>query len=60
MATEGIRKTDRWDRESSGNYLISKLSHNFLMANESGPIFETSLTLVRDTYGMEEEPSQVK
>lgn len=60
MATEGIRKTDRWDRESSGNYLISKLSHNFLMANESGPIFETSLTLIRDTYGMEEEPSQVK
>lgn len=60
MAAEKTRKTEQWDKESSGNYLISKLSHNFLMANETGPKFDTTLHLIRDTYGMEEEPSNVK
>ncbi len=60
MAEASIRKTDPWDKESSGNYLISKLSHNYLMANEPGPVMTTVLELIRDTYGMEEEPSGVK
>ena len=30
------------------------------MADETGQTFETSLVLIRDTYGMEEEPSKVK
>jgi len=60
MAAEEIRKNDEWDTESSGFYLISRLSHNYFMANESGPEFTTVLHLIRDTYGMEEEPSTVK
>lgn len=60
MAAQEERKKEQWDTESSGKYLISKLSHNFTMADETGQKFETSLTLIRDTYGMEEEPSKVK
>lgn len=60
MANESTRIRDPWDKESSGNYLISKLSHNYMMAVETGPKFTTSLELIRDTYGMEEEASGVK
>jgi len=60
MASQEERKRNNWDNESSGKYLISKLSHNFNMADETGQTFETSLTLIRDTYGIEEEPSKVK
>lgn len=60
MASQQERNKEQWDNESSGKYLISKLSHNFNMADETGQTFETSLVLIRDTYGMEEEPSKVK
>lgn len=60
MSTEETRLKDPWDKESSGNYLISKLSHNYNMAIETGPKFTTVLELIRDTYGMEEEASSVK
>jgi hypothetical protein len=60
MASEGSRSTTPWDTESSGNYLISKLSHNYEMAVETGPKFTTVIELIRDTYGMEEDASGVK
>lgn len=60
MATGEIRKKEPWDKESSGNYLISKVSHNFSMAHKSGPMFTTAMELIRDTYGMEENPSGAK
>lgn len=53
------REKEPWDNESSGNYLIGKLSHNFLYANEQGQKFETVLELIRDTYGMKEDPSSI-
>lgn len=59
MSSQSKREKEPWDRESSGNYLISKLSHNFNMIESSGQQFETSLELIRDTYGMEEDPSKV-
>ena len=60
MAAEVNRIESPWDKESSGNYLISKLSHNYSMIVETGPKFTTTMELIRDTYGMEEEASSVK
>lgn len=60
MAQQSLKEKDRWDKESSGNYLIAKLSHNYIMADETGAKMTTVLELIRDTYGMEEEPSSVK
>jgi len=58
MSQEESRRNDPWDRESSGNYLISKVKHTYFLANPSGQIFETTLELCRDTYGMEETSSK--
>lgn len=60
MSTESERRKNPWDPQTSGNYLISKINHSFLMANERGPEFVTNMELIRDTYGMEEVPSNVK
>jgi hypothetical protein len=59
MRTGTDRKKNPWDRESSGNYLISKIHHSFAMADETGAKFTTEMELIRDTYGMDEDPSKV-
>ena len=60
MAQQSTKEKEPWDKESSGNYLIAKLSHNYSMIEEQGPKLTTVLELIRDTYGMEEEPSSVR
>ena len=60
MVQQSLKQKESWDKESSGNYLIAKLSHNYMMVDDTGPKMTTVLELIRDTYGMEEEPSGVK
>lgn len=42
------KKTNPWDREHSGSYLISKLNHAFGIKQAEARTF---LTLIRDVYG---------
>lgn len=58
MSTEASRKEDRLDRENSGTYLISALSHNNVFLNSS--TCTTRLELIRDIYGMKDYTSNVK
>lgn len=58
ISVSNKREETPWDNESSGNYLIAKLSHNYMIAQDDGPKFTTRLLLIRDTYGMEDEASK--
>jgi hypothetical protein len=58
MAAETIRKEEKYDRENSGTYLISALSHNNVFLNSS--TCTTKLELIRDIYGMKDYTSNVK
>lgn len=58
MAAEAERRTEDLDRENSGTYLISKLSHNNVFLNSS--TCTTQLELIRDIYGMKDYSSNVK
>ena len=58
MSAEAERQTDQLDRENSGTYLISALSHNNVFLNSS--TCTTKLELIRDIYGMKDYSSNVK
>jgi hypothetical protein len=58
MSAETVRQTDQLDRENSGTYLISALSHNNVFLNSS--TCTTKLELIRDIYGMKDYSSNVK
>ena len=58
MAAQATRSTEKYDRENSGTYLISALSHNNAFLNSS--ICTTKLELIRDIYGMKDYSSNVK
>ena len=58
MMAETERQTDQLDRENSGTYLISALSHNNVFLNSS--TCTTKLELIRDIYGMKDYSSNVK
>lgn len=58
VSAEQERQTKPYDEESSGTYLISKLSHNNVFLNSS--TCTTKLELIRDTYGIKEYSSKVK
>lgn len=58
MAAESERKNEQYDRENSGTYLISALSHNNVFLNSS--TCTTKLELIRDIYGMKDYSSNVK
>ncbi len=58
MSSETTREKDKLDRENSGTYLISALSHNNVFLNSS--TCTTKLELIRDIYGMKDYSSNVK
>lgn len=58
MAAESNRDTEKYDRENSGTYLISALSHNNVFLNTN--TCTTRLKLIRDIYGMKDYTSNVK
>jgi len=58
VAAEETRKTQQYDEENSGTYLISKLSHNNMFLNTFNCM--TKLELIRDTYGIKDYSSKVK
>lgn len=61
MASEAEREIKKYDEESSGTYLISKLSHNYqVISNSNLPQFVTKVELVRDSYGIKNYKSNVK
>ena len=61
MTAEAERETKKYDEESSGTYLISKLSHNYqVITDGSTPEFVTKLELIRDSYGIKTYKSSVK
>lgn len=50
-------KTEPWDTESSGVYLIEEVTHSYdRTAGKNGEFF-TTLRLMRDSYGMKDQPS---
>jgi hypothetical protein len=58
MVAQKARETEKYDRENSGTYLISALSHNNAFLNSN--TCTTKLELIRDTSGMKEYTSNVK
>jgi len=58
MSGEKTRETEKYDKENSGTYLISSLSHNNIFLNSSS--CTTRLELIRDIYGMKDGTSNVK
>lgn len=58
MSAESSRKTQQYDEENSGTYLISKLSHNNMFLNTF--MCSTKIELIRDTYGIKDYSSKVK
>lgn len=58
MSSETVREKEKLDRENSGTYLISALSHNNVFLNSS--TCTTQLELIRDIYGMKDYSSNVK
>ncbi len=48
MSQSPDKKTNPWDREHSGTYLISKVNHAFAIKKAEARTF---LTLIRDVYG---------
>ena len=58
MSSGKLREEEPFDRENSGTYLISSLSHNNVFLNSS--VCVTRLELIRDIYGMKDESSKVK
>jgi len=51
------RKTEEFDPEHSGVYLIAKLNHAYDIPNIKG---NTHLTLIRDSYGRRDEESKAE
>lgn len=58
MSAEVSRQSEKLDRENSGTYLISALSHNNVFLNSS--TCTTKLELIRDISGMKDYSSNVK
>lgn len=58
MVAQKERKSEKYDRENSGTYLISALAHTNVFLNNN--MCTTRLKLIRDIYGMKDYTSNVK
>jgi len=58
MSASKNRDEERFDKENSGTYLISSVSHNSVFLNSS--VCVSRVELIRDIYGMKDETSNVK
>lgn len=60
MGSEEKRKTQPFDEEHSGNYLIKNIGYNFVVRGASPMTGTTNITLVRDSMGMKNTASKQK
>ena len=53
------KETERepWDKETSGVYLIEEVNHTYKTTEGSNGLVTTTLTIMRDTFGMKDEGS---
>jgi hypothetical protein len=52
-----LRKTKPWDEESSGTYLVKEARHVYNFLKGVNGSCDTKLTLMRDSYGVKDIPS---
>ena len=57
-AADAYRKKNPFDTEASGTYLVSEVSHDYDWGNSVSGTCDTTLTLVRDSYGTMEDLSK--
>ncbi len=55
---ENERQEEPWDPEHSGTYLIKRLNHQFDFNSQPSRVY-TVLTLIRDSYGIKSQQSNV-
>lgn len=60
MTNEELRKTQPYDEESSGNYLIKDIGYHFTVKGPQPFVGTTHVTLVRDSMGRKGNASKVK
>jgi hypothetical protein len=60
MTSDEDRKTNPYDEENSGNYLIKNIGYNFVMRGAQPKTGTTNITLIRDSFGRKNTASKVK
>lgn len=60
MTSDEDRKTNPYDEEHSGNYLIKNIGYNFTMRGAQPRTGTTNITLIRDCFGRKNTASKVK
>jgi hypothetical protein len=60
MTSDEDRKTNPYDEEHSGNYLIKNIGYNFIMRGAQPRTGTTNITLIRDSFGRKNTASKVK
>ena len=60
MTSDEDRKTNPYDEEHSGNYLIKNIGYNFIMRGAQPRTGTTNITLIRDCFGRKNTASKVK
>ena len=57
-AADAYKKTNPYDTEASGTYLVSEVSHDYEFYRGTTGICNTTLRLIRDSYGTTEDLSK--
>lgn len=60
MTSDEDRKTNPYDEEHSGNYLIKNIGYNFIMRGAQPRTGTTNITLIRDSFGRKDTASKIK
>jgi hypothetical protein len=60
MTSDEDRKTNPYDEEHSGNYLIKNIGYNFIMRGAQPRTGTTNITLIRDSFGRKNTASKIK
>jgi hypothetical protein len=60
MTSDEDRKTNPYDEEHSGNYLIKDIGYNFIMRGAQPRTGTTNIALIRDCFGRKNTASKVK
>jgi len=60
MTSDENRKTNPYDEEHSGNYLIKNIGYNFIMRGAQPRTGTTNITLIRDSFGRKNTASKIK
>ncbi len=60
MTSQEIRKTQPYDEEHSGYYLIKNIGYNFVVKGAQSLTGTTNISLIRDSFGRKNTASKVK